>query len=60
MACVAALFVEAIIQGTSDHLHKPHSLFNEVYFERKAKAATEQGKVCSGVFEKVYNLCLCR
>lgn len=40
MACVAALFVETIIQGTSDHLHKPHSLFNEVYFEEKAKASS--------------------
>ena len=53
MACVAALFVETIIQGTSDHLLKPHSLFNEVYFERKAKATAIQnynGEVWSEVF----------
>lgn len=43
MACVAALFGQTIIQGTSDHLLKPHSRFNEVYFERKAKATATLG-----------------
>lgn len=61
MACVAALFAETIIQGTSDHLHTPCSPFNEVYFKWKAKAATVQREVWSGVlfffFKK--SLCLC-